>query len=324
MLRNGVFLVAAVLSAVMALIAVLALLVPLVAILIAALVTVLVPLAVLGLAASLIVNGVQMIRLEGRSLGNLLSLIAGVSLLLLPAAITAISAASDFDEPYSAGDTVLAVIFLLLVFVPSYFALSFVAFAVYAVIYARTRHALVPAVIVVLGSGLVRGEVPPLLRSRLDRALAAYEDERALQRAPLLIPSGGRGPDEPRAEADAMADYLVAHGAEPDHVRPEVMSRNTRQNLKYSRDLQIAAQRDGQMMIVTNDYHVLRAAALARGLDLPAQVIGSPTARYYVPSAFLREFVAVTVEHRWLNVVCCAPFAALATYPLFDYVSRWV
>ena len=42
---------------------------------------------------------------------------------------------------------------------------------------------------------------------------------------------------------------------------------------------------------------------IARDLGLDAQVVGSPTARYYVPSAFLREFVAVLVEQRAVHAV---------------------
>ena len=35
---------------------------------------------------------------------------------------------------------------------------------------------------------------------------------------------------------------------------------------------------------------VLRAALLSRKLGINAEVVGSPTARYFLPSAFLREF----------------------------------
>ncbi len=53
-------------------------------------------------------------------------------------------------------------------------------------------------------------------------------------------------------------------------------------------------------LIVTNDYHVPRAAMLARTLGIDAQAIGCATALYYWPSAYLREFVAVLAGHRFL------------------------
>ena len=56
-------------------------------------------------------------------------------------------------------------------------------------------------------------------------------------------------------------------------------------------------------LIVTSDYHVLRAAILARRLGVPAQASGARTARYYWPSAMLREFVALLVGRRRLHLV---------------------
>ena len=118
-----------------------------------------------------------------------------------------------------------------------------------------------------LGSGLIRGEVPPLLRSRLDRALAIYRSvPTGGRRRPLLIPSGGQGADEPRPEGEAMAEYLVAQGADPDDVRAETASTSTRENLLLSREVQREAGREGRTLVVTNDYHVLRAALLARAV----------------------------------------------------------
>jgi len=34
--------------------------------------------------------------------------------------------------------------------------------------------------------------------------------------------------------------------------------------------------------------------------------------------AFLREFVAVIVEHRWLNLIACAPFVLFTAFLLWE------
>ncbi|MBO9045750.1 YdcF family protein [Curtobacterium flaccumfaciens pv. flaccumfaciens] len=316
MLRNGVFLTAAVLFGLGTVVAVLTRVVPGFSLLVAV-VLLLVPLAVVVLGVALVANGLQMLRAEGRSVGNLLSLAAGVAVFVLPAVAIALLV-SGSGEGFTLWDGTKIAVAVLMVFVCGYFALSLVAFALYSVVYGRTRHGIVPDTIVVLGSGLVHGEVPPLLQSRLDRALGVYRAERSAGRRPLLVPSGGQGDDEPRPEGTAMAEYLVANGADPDDVVPETASRNTRENLRFSRDVQTAAGRDGQMVVVTNNYHVLRAATLARRLDLPAQVVGARTAAYYVPSAFLREFAAVIVEHRWLNVIACTPFVLFTGFLLWE------
>lgn len=54
--------------------------------------------------------------------------------------------------------------------------------------------------IIVLGSGIRSEEVPPLLKSRLDKGIEYYEKNPTAK----FVVSGGQGPDEPVAEAFAM------------------------------------------------------------------------------------------------------------------------
>jgi hypothetical protein len=131
-------------------------------------------LLIVVLAVFLVANGVTMLRREGRSLGNLLSLLAGSALIVLPAASLALLFLPDQSTLPAAAGIVLPAAGILLFFACSYAAATFAAFGLYSLVYSRYRHTREPDVLVVLGSGLVRGEVPPLLRSRLDRALAIY------------------------------------------------------------------------------------------------------------------------------------------------------
>jgi uncharacterized SAM-binding protein YcdF (DUF218 family) len=59
-------------------------------------------------------------------------------------------------------------------------------------------------------------------------------------------------------------------------------------------------------VIVTSNYHVFRAAILARRAGLDGQVTGAPTAGYYWPSAMLREFAAVFLSYKAVNFGVCA------------------
>lgn len=59
----------------------------------------------------------------------------------------------------------------------------------------------------------------------------------------------------------------------------------------------------------------------ARRLKLDAEVVGARTARYYVPSAFLREFAAILKGHLLLHVVLFTPFVALAGYFFLLYLD---
>ncbi|MBF4577201.1 YdcF family protein [Frondihabitans sp. VKM Ac-2883] len=299
LLRNGLFLVAAVFLTVIGLTLVLEPVVPWVVEVVNVLIVMAV-LSVLVLGVALVANGITMLRLEGRSLGNLLSLVVGVAIFAMPVVAVAL---------LSVGSRVTGSLLVFLSLVGLYFGVAFVSFTVYSVVYGLKRKKGRPAAIVVLGSGLIGGKVPPLLRSRLDRALRLYRSEREAGRHPVLIPSGGQGADEPRPEGVAMAEYLIEQGASPDDVHAETQSRNTRENLLLSRAVQERIDRPGAVTVVTNEYHVLRTAFLARSIGSDAQVIGSRTATYYVPSAFLREFIAVMVEHRRLNLLAVTSFA---------------
>jgi len=274
---------------------------------------------ILVLAVFLVANGVTMLRLEGRSLGNLLSLLAGLALVAVPAAALALIFVPARTTLPAPAVTLLVSLGVLVFFACLYAAATFAAFGLYSLVYSRYRHTDRPDALVVLGSGLIHGEVPPLLRSRLDRALAIYRSVPAGTARPILVPSGGQGSDEPRPEGEAMAEYLLAQGIDPSDVHPETASTSTRENLVLSREVQHAAGRGGSTLVVTNDYHVLRAALLARAVGSDAQVVGSPTAAYYVPSAFLREYVAIMVEHKRLNAAAIG--AVVAFVALLTVVS---
>lgn len=270
------------------------------------LIVALLPLSIVVLAFFLIANGVTMMRKEGRSLGNLLSLLAGLAILVLPVAMVVLALTLEPIGLGAAG---------LLFVVTAYLGVFFVIFLGYAAFYARHPKFVAPDAIVILGSGLIRGEVPPLLQRRIDRAIGIW---RATPGA-ILIPSGGQGEDEPRSESEAMAEYIVAQGVPEEAIALEDRSRNTRENLEFSREVlqQRAGHRGGDMLAVTSNYHVLRAALLARDIGSTVEVVGAPTAAYYVPSAFLREFAAVLMRHKRLHVVVLLPFVVLAAIGVF-------
>ncbi|WP_313823095.1 ElyC/SanA/YdcF family protein [Citricoccus sp.] len=275
------------------------------------------PFSVLVLAGFLIRNGVQMVRREGRSLGNLLSMLAGLALLVLPVAAFLLVATL---HPVGIGAAALAF------FVSAQVGLSFVTFLVFTVLYARREPRPGADAVVVLGSGLIQGKVTPLLASRLDRGHQAWKAQLALlapaspdsgpaaaapDRGVPLIPSGGQGPDEPRPEAAAMADYLVDHGAPPELILPEERSRTTEENLRLSREIADGAlppgARPGHLLVATNEYHAPRAALISRRIGVDADVVGGSTADYYVPSAYLREFLAVMVLNKRTQILLAIP-----------------
>jgi len=254
-------------------------------------------LGVVLLAGALVSNGATMVRREGIRPANLLSLLAGLAIFgVIALLVTALVTRSR----------TLIVVTGTVVLVVGYISFLFLCFVGYSFLYARLWVRRSVDFVVVLGSGLIGGDtVPPLLASRLDRARTLFEAQTARGNRPVLITSGGRGPDEKVPESHAMADYLIARGFPADRVIREDRSRTTEENLLFSKDIMTAADPDYRCLIVTNNYHAFRAALTARRTGIRGQVIGAPTAGYFRPSATIREFVAVFLTYRVVNLGVC-------------------
>ncbi|NOL39935.1 YdcF family protein [Kribbella sandramycini] len=253
---------------------------------------VLIPISIGVLAIFLVVNGVTMIRREGRRPKNLLSLAAGVGIFGL-VIFGAVSQALDW-RPLTALMTAITGVL-------TYVSFLFGCFLIYAFVYSRVRSSRKIDFVIVLGSGLRGSRVPPLLASRLDRG--KFVRDRAVRkgRDPIIIASGGQGPGEDVAEAHAMAAYLIERGVPEDRVLREDRSTTTTENLLFSRELMVALKPKYRCLIVTNNFHAFRAALTARKTKVNGQVVGSPTARYFWPTATIREFVAILFSHKWIN-----------------------
>jgi uncharacterized SAM-binding protein YcdF (DUF218 family) len=257
----------------------------------------LVGLGVFMLAFFLIANGVQMIRNEGRRPANLLSLLAGLGILGFVALLGTAVATRSPALIRGAGAAFL---------VAGYVSFLFVCFIGYAFGYGRLRVRQDVDFVVVLGSGLTSGSrVPPLLASRLERARRLYVSQAAHGNPPVLITSGGQGPRERLPEARAMADYLIQRGIPEDRIEREEGSRNTEQNLRFSKAIMQERIPGYSCVVVTSNFHVFRAAITARRAGVSGHVVGAPTAAYFWPTATIREFAAVFLSHKVVNLGIC-------------------
>ncbi|MFC0676131.1 YdcF family protein [Brachybacterium hainanense] len=258
---------------------------------------------VIALAVYLIANGLTMFRKEGRSLGNALSLLAGTGILVSPV----LAGILVFT-----GRPLGIVLGVMIGLVGLHLGLAFLTFLAASLLYQHFPRRLDSTGVIVHGAGLIRGKVTPLLRGRLDAGVAKREELLSRGIDALLVPSGGQGADEPRSEGEAMAEYLVQEAGVPaDRVLVEGASRTTEENLAFSHRLLEQHGHTGPFTVVTSRYHAFRAALIARSLGYEDEAIGGPTASYYVPSATLREFVAVMTYRRWWNLVALIPSIAV-------------
>lgn len=262
-----------------------------------------------------VLNGIAMVRKEGVRPATLLSLLFGLLLLGYCALILSVW---WLDQRHTDAALELFLWLAALGLPLMYLAFVFVAFVGQGLVYgwAVRRWARPVDAVIVLGAGLRGEDVTPLLASRLGRGREVLDRSRARGKDTRLICSGGQGDDEVVPEAVAMANHLVEAGVDRDLLWLEDRSTSTEENLRFS--AAVAAEHgieNGRFAVVTNNYHVLRAALLMRSVGLAGYGLGVPTARYFWPSATLREFAAILRDHRLLNGIVlaalCLPLVAL-------------
>lgn len=245
------------------------------------------------LAAFFIFEGVRLIRREGFSFSNCLSLGFGLLILLdlflMPSIVTLVN------------NPVVASLYIMLSECTIFFSAQLAVYCLSALVnltHFKTPHNLDQ--IVVLGSGIFQDQVPPLLQSRIAKGISLQK----VNPKALLILSGGQGPNESIPEGEAMEKWALSHGAIPARTIAEKKSANTWQNLEYSRRL--FPNPAGQTAIVTTRYHVFRALLLSKKQGFKALGFGSKTKWYFSLNALLREFAAYLSMTRKRQIIWLA------------------
>ena len=142
--------------------------------------------------------------------------------------------------------------------------------------------------IVVLGAQVLpSGEPNTQLQWRLDKALEAWQ----VHPVPLVV-CGAQGADEPLPEARAMQKYLTERGVPETEIHPDERSFNTNQNLTNAGKILKEIPGVRKVLIVTSDYHVPRAMALAEDMGFEARGLGAPCKPEYWIKNHAREALA--------------------------------
>ncbi len=154
--------------------------------------------------------------------------------------------------------------------------------------------------LIILGCALKPDGTPtPLLRGRLDRALAFAERQSAeTGREVIFVTSGGQGPDETVSESAAMKRYLTEHGVPPERIVEEDRSTSTFENMQFSKEKIRAIDPQAKIAFSTTNYHVFRSGLYARRVKMRAVGMGAETKWYFWPNAAVREFVGLLTAHR--------------------------
>ncbi len=126
--------------------------------------------------------------------------------------------------------------------------------------------------LIVLGAQVKPDGEPSLqLQWRLEKAAEAYRQKKV----PVVV-CGGQGKNEPAPEAEVMRDVLISLGVDADMLLTDTTSVSTHSNISNAMAL-LADRNVTKVLIVTSDYHLPRALAIAEDDGLTAYGVGAPT-----------------------------------------------
>ena len=166
----------------------------------------------------------------------------------------------------------------------------------------RNDQARPTGAIVVLGAAQYVGRPSPVLRARLDHAIALWQR----QLAPRLIVTGGTGTGDTTSEAAVSRRYCMQHGIPSGAILLETEGRTTSQSMAAVAALMRGLGRR-DVLLVSDPFHMLRLTILARrhGLEPYASptptspIAASPTERWkYALSESIKAPLAFLFERQ--------------------------
>lgn len=256
----------------------------------------------------LIISGILVLRRESVRLRHCLSLGLGI-VIGAGEAGAVLYAHSRTGAVHLGGAEPWLLVFVLTVLYFSFLLLSFILYFVFLQILPHRMHF---NYVIIHGCGLSGGEkLTRLLRDRVGKAMEIY---RKCEVKPVIIPSGGQGKDEKISEAQAMKQYLLEQGIPEKDIIPEDRSSSTTENIRFSKEIIDAGDGDPNTALVSSSFHIYRCLRLASREGLKCTGFGAYTAPYFLPSALIREFIAVLITKEFLvwavpgYCLFCVPF----------------
>lgn len=149
-----------------------------------------------------------------------------------------------------------------------------------------------PETAIILGCR-VKDSGPSLMLEKRIEAAYGYLSENPQV---ICIASGGKGGDEPLSEAECIRDGLVSRGIPKDRIILEDRSTNTYENIRNSIEIMDSLEMKHSAVIITSEFHQLRAAMISKKQGLETYSISSHTYLPQLPSYWIREWFAAAYE----------------------------
>ncbi|WP_232695938.1 YdcF family protein [Brevibacillus daliensis] len=151
-------------------------------------------------------------------------------------------------------------------------------------------------VAIVLGAAVWDDKPSPGLTERLNKAQELYEQKFVK----AIIVSGGLGEGDQFDEATVMKQYLTETGIPAEAIHMENQATNTLENLRYSKAI-MNEKGYKNALIVSHDYHLMRAMEIADAVSLEAYPVGTTSHVMYGPYYRVKESFAYLkwTYHKW-------------------------
>jgi uncharacterized SAM-binding protein YcdF (DUF218 family) len=176
--------------------------------------------------------------------------------------------------------------------------LAWLTSAALVVIWSQRDASRPASAIVVLGAAQYVGRPSPVLKARLDHAIALWKNGLA----PVLVVTGGKGPRDTTSEAEASYAYAVKQGVPDSAILVESVGRTSDESMRAVADtMRARGMRDA--VLVSDPFHMLRLQVLATQLGITPYTSPTQTS----PISANRELVAEYVLSESVKV----PFTLL-------------
>lgn len=152
--------------------------------------------------------------------------------------------------------------------------------------------------IVVLGAAQYNGKPSPVLRARLDHALALYTDGLA----PLIVVTGGIGSGDRESEATVGRRYLLGQGVTDSAVVVVAKGKDTDETMAAVAEW-VQGRALSDVLLVSDGFHLARLRVVARRHGLTAWTSPAPAS----PISGEREWGYFLAEGVKLPVVYLTP-----------------
>lgn len=258
------------------------------------------PLIMIILGVGMISFAIRLYRIENNRLQLMIGCMLGIlliALLAVPYYLLAFFPGTAYEDWIT-----------LPSFVMAYFVLLFINYLLVTLRLSLLEDEAKKEFVIVLGAQLnADGKLNRDLTSRLDMALRYVERQQYLHRKmPTVIVTGAQTIEHiASSEAKQMAEYLIAHGLDKNHIILEEEAQNTHDNFRYTKAL---IQAKGYIMettpaaFVTNNYHLYRGHLYAN-MEGWYHIAGIGAKTPFLDHLFgvFREYIAILFMHRKLH-----------------------